>query len=162
MLTILNDKYGEAGRMKDGTNGTQGQWFFLTALSASDCSPRWELVDSYADAQKAAAVLAPVHKRPFQKDLGDDDYETVYSEDNSNWDGKYPQFITDNDALIEDTKLDSRVDAVFTTADPGTAMVLTVSGYPTLDGASDDPGSSATPVATFVEWTGASVIYRTR
>lgn len=158
MLTIISEHFPEAGRIKDGTNWSQGRWGFLTYDTSGNT--RWEVVDSYADAQKNIGLLAPIHKPPIQKDQSDDDYETVYSEDNASYDGKFPSFIRERHSKIEDTKLSDRVDADFTaTTAPGTLMVLTVSGYPTLDGASDDPGSSATVVGVFEEWTGGSVVY---
>lgn len=162
MIFLLEEgKYATPGRMKDDTDSLQGKWHFLTNEGTSDYDPRFEVVDGATDGQKAVNVLAPITKPPIQKDQGDDEYETIYSETSSSWDYKFPAFVRESGVLIEDTKLSDRVLADFTTATPGEAMVLTVSGFPTLDGASDDPGSSQTIVAYFEEYTGGSVLYRT-
>jgi len=162
MLFILEEgKYATAGRVKASTSWTQGMWGYLTSEDTTDYDPRWTPVNSYATAQYVKGILAPIIAVPFQKDLGDDERETIYAEDSTSWDGKYPSFVRESGVLLEDTKLADRVLADFTTATPGTKMVLTISGYPTLDGASDDQGGSSTVVGYFEEYTGGSVLYRT-
>ena len=159
MLHIQTPDLPETGAIADATTALQGQWFRQTNDASGD--PIWEVVDSYADAQKNIRILAPILKPPFEKDSGDDTYETIYSNDGESTDnGKPPSFLVTPNALIEDTKLADRVLGDFDSATAGDLMVLTVSGYPTLDGASDDPGSSATPVGAFIDVTNDIVRYR--
>ncbi len=133
----------------------QGQWAYLGATNTAANEPTVTAVASYANAQVTRANLAPIIKE------AKNDEELLVIDTLIDGAGDRVLRLVGSDLLIEDFYLSDRVDGDFSAATPGDAMVLTVSGYPTLDGASDDPGASATVVARFERFETPAVTYRT-
>jgi len=133
----------------------QGQWAYLTATNTTANEPTVTAVASYANAQTTRANLAPIIKE------AKNDEELLVIDTLIDAAGIRVLRLVGSDLLIEDMDLANRVDGAFASATPGDAMVLTVSGYPTLDGASDDPGAAATVVARFERFETPAVVYRT-
>ena len=133
----------------------QGQWGWSSGSNADTGDPEYSPVDSYADAQIIKADLACIIKEPANNEELEDIDNIIVAN---------ARVIALEGAglLIEDTELGNRVNGDFTGATVGDAMVLTVSGFPTLDGASDDPGAAATVVARFRSYSGDAVIYVTQ
>lgn len=131
----------------------QGQWGYLSGTDSGENEPEVTPVSSYAIAQYNKEILAPVCKEPATN-------EDVIA-DVAISDGDRVLRIMGAGNLLEDTELGDYANGDFSSATPGDAMVLTVSGFPTLDGASDDPGASATVVARFEKYIAPSVWYRT-
>ena len=161
MITHVKGPRDKMDTIRLNADFLQGQWGFRSGQNA-DSEDVFDVVNSYTDAQLAVYKLGIVAKENISAKGSDTDFETIYVNDgDANDDGRLAQFIFGDGHTIEDDRLDARVDADFSSASYGTAMVLTASGFPTLDGASDDPGASATVVALFENYLGNVVTYTT-
>lgn len=132
----------------------QGQWAYLSGTNTTWNEPEVTPVAGYGAAQSAKAILTPIIKEPANS-------EELLIIDDLIVAGARVTRLVGSDLIIEDTELDNRAAGDFSSATPGDSMVLNTDGYPTLDGATDDPGAAATVVAYFERTEGNSVWYRT-
>jgi len=137
----------------------QGQWVYMDGEDISGekvVTP----VTTEAGAKKDRRILGVLMKPPVSVEGGDSLYEDIYVNDGDTTDdGLFATALFGAEHIVEDDQLVNRVAADFTTANYGDAMALTVSGYPTIDGATDDAGGPV--VATFESKLGDVITYRT-
>ena len=128
---------------------TNGQWATLTTKDTTTGLERvTPVAANYTGSARKVGPCAKIIE--YKEDIASQD--TIASGDRCLW---QPAANVE----FEDFYLTSRVSGAFSSATPGADMVLTTSGYPTLDGADDDPGATATIVAMFKEVDGNSVRY---
>jgi len=161
MLTYVQGPRDLVTTVELSADAKQGQWVYRNGAN-SDGDIQVTPVTAQAHAEKARYLLGVVFKETISVAGGDADYETIYINDGDTTDdGKFPAVAFGGGHMLEDDKLSDRVAADFASAAYGDKMVLTVSGYPTIDGSSDDPSASATVVALFVNKLGDAVTYVT-
>ncbi len=161
MITIVAGNEAQRRTVSISADMKQGQWAYRNGAD-SDGNEQVTPVASSGNASLSRGKLVMVYKETLHKDKDDSYYETIYTNDGDDYDDGYPAaMVIGGGVTIEDDQLDSRVDADFSSASHGDLMVLTASGYPTLDGASDDPGADVTPVAVFENILGSVVTYTT-
>jgi len=139
---------------------TQGQWGLLANPATASNDPEVTPVASDANAQLSAYDLFPVFRDPEY----DEDLETFDAIDAA----ERCVRVVGSGVLICDAKLvDNVADAVDFTVTPGTDLVLTSTGYPTVTGSSDavSAGTVVAKLERFIGSTGNSnggvVYYRT-
>ena len=139
----------------------QGQWTYISGADAGtglEAVSAATIVNGTDHTDDAVYLLAPVALEPkMEEDL--EGIETIAS-------GARVIAYRGAGIELEDFYAGVTGDAARCTADwagatLGDLCVLNADGFITLDGAGDDPGGSATPVAIFQNLKGTAVTYRT-